>query len=337
MEDLELKILELEKNGHSASEIAEIIGKDVKYVYRHNLKAVEIRKKKIEAKNKAEREFEELVKKYLPLSKSMNNLCNVLGLRGVKGYYDKIQRVIDKYELPTKHFGDNYNTLINAYLQRKIDGNGKFIAMSDKEFFVKDSNRHGSSIIKRLIEGGYKEYKCENEGCGINEWGGKPLRLQVHHINGDHHDNRIENLQLLCPNCHTQTDTYARHNTAESNGFKISKRTDEILNGADASFKPKDVEEIKENVLQFSPKEKKYCQRCGKEIIGDGDKYCSPECAQKAIRKFEVSQEQLVEDFKEFKSFSAVGRKYNVTDNAIKRRCKKLGVYDEIRQYITPR
>jgi hypothetical protein len=45
----------------------------------------------------------------------------------------------------------------------------------------------------------------------------------------------------------------------------------------------------------------------------------------------------LIEDFKELKSFTAVGRKYGVSDNAIKRRCKKLGVYEEIRQFITPR
>lgn len=45
--------------------------------------------------------------------------------------------------------------------------------------------------------------------CGIgNEWNGKPLTLQLDHINGDHSDNRLENLRILCPNCHSQTSTW---------------------------------------------------------------------------------------------------------------------------------
>lgn len=334
MEDLELKILELEEKGYKVSEIANAIGKNVKFVYRHNSKAINERENKKEANNMAEKEFEDLIRKYLPLSSSMNNLCNILGLKGVKGYYDKIQGIIDKYNLSTSHFGSN-NALYNSYLNRKLDGNGRFIAMPDEKFFIKDSKRHGEAIIKRLIEGNYKSYVCEN--CGISEWDGKPLRLQVHHINGDHYDNRIENLQLLCPNCHTQTDTYARHNTIESKGFKITNRVNEILNNAESSFKPKDVETIKRQIAIKTPKEKKYCQICGKEILGDGEKYCSHECAEKASRKFEVTPEQLIEDFKEIKSFVGVGRKYGVTDNAIKRRCKKLGVYEEIRKFIIPR
>ena len=332
MENLELKILELEEKGYKVSEIASIIGKNVKFVYRHNSEAINERKKREEANNVAEKEFEDLVIKYLPLVSSMNGLCNVLGLRGVKGYYDKIQRIIDKYGLSTSHFGSN-DTLYNSYSKRKLDGNGRFIPMSDEEFFVKDSNRHGSSIIKRLIKNGYKEYKCEN--CGINEWDGKPLRLQVHHINGEHNDNRIENLQLLCPNCHTQTDTYAKSNTAKKKGFKITNRINEILNGVESSFKPIEVEKIKERTLP--PKEKKYCKVCGKEIIGGGKKYCSHSCADKASKKFDVDGNQLKEDFQKLKSYCAVGRKYGVSDNAIKKRCKKLNIFDEIEHYITHR
>ena len=332
MENLELKILELEEKGYKVSEIASIIGKNVKFVYRHNSKAINERKKREEANNVAEKEFEDLVIKYLPLVSSMNGLCNVLGLRGVEGYYDKIQRIIDKYGLSTSHFGNN-NALYNSYLKRKLDGNGRFIPMSDEEFFVKGSNRNGSSIIKRLIKNGYKEYKCEN--CGINEWDGKPLTLQVHHINGEHNDNRIENLQLLCPNCHTQTDTYAKSNTTNKKGFKITNRINEILNGVESSFKPIEVEKIKERILP--PKEKKYCKVCGKEIIGNGKKYCSHYCADKANKKFDVDVKQLKEDFQKLKSYRAVGRKYGVSDNAIKKRCKKLNIFDEIEHHITHR
>ena len=58
-----------------------------------------------------------------------------------------------------------------------------------------------------LYKSGWKEYKCEI--CGISEWQGKELSLQLDHINGINNDNRIENLRLLCPNCHSQTETFS--------------------------------------------------------------------------------------------------------------------------------
>ncbi len=52
------------------------------------------------------------------------------------------------------------------------------------------------------------EYKCES--CNIHEWNGKHLVLELEHINGDRRDNRKENLKLLCPNCHSQTETFRK-------------------------------------------------------------------------------------------------------------------------------
>ena len=65
-------------------------------------------------------------------------------------------------------------------------------------------------LRKRLLAEGLKRNECER--CGINRWRGKPLCLQLHHINGDGRDNRLENLQLVCPNCHSQTDNYGGRN-----------------------------------------------------------------------------------------------------------------------------
>lgn len=69
-----------------------------------------------------------------------------------------------------------------------------------------------SNLKFRLLEEGYKEYKCEN--CNLSVWLDKkvPIPLELHHINGDHEDNSYENLQLLCPNCHALTENYRAKN-----------------------------------------------------------------------------------------------------------------------------
>jgi len=68
----------------------------------------------------------------------------------------------------------------------------------------KQTNR--THLKQRLLDAGLKENRCER--CGITEWRGKPLNMELHHINGDGNDNRLENLELLCGNCHSQTDNW---------------------------------------------------------------------------------------------------------------------------------
>lgn len=63
-----------------------------------------------------------------------------------------------------------------------------------------------SKLAKRLVEEGYKVYKCEC--CGIAEWMSKPISLELNHIDGDNSNHALGNLELLCPNCHSQTPTY---------------------------------------------------------------------------------------------------------------------------------
>lgn len=67
-----------------------------------------------------------------------------------------------------------------------------------------------SHLKQRLLAAGIKEHRCEE--CGLTEWRGAPLFLCLHHLNGDGLDNRLENLQILCPNCHVQTPNFGSLN-----------------------------------------------------------------------------------------------------------------------------
>jgi hypothetical protein len=83
--------------------------------------------------------------------------------------------------------------------------------ISLKEILVEQSSYTSSKDLKRrLFKAGLKEKRCEH--CSNTEWMEKPIPLQLDHINGIRNDNRIENLQVLCPNCHALTPTWGGRN-----------------------------------------------------------------------------------------------------------------------------
>jgi HNH endonuclease len=85
-----------------------------------------------------------------------------------------------------------------------------------KEILIENSSYQAQNTLKRrLVEAGLLEYKCHNLICPIHletTWCGEPIVLHLDHINGIRNDNRLENLQFLCPNCHSQTPTYCGRN-----------------------------------------------------------------------------------------------------------------------------
>lgn len=79
------------------------------------------------------------------------------------------------------------------------------------EYLTKSNDIQTNKIRKKLLNEGYKKYQCEN--CGLTEWQGQPIPLEVHHIDGNRFNNSLDNFQLLCPNCHALTESYRGKNS----------------------------------------------------------------------------------------------------------------------------
>lgn len=224
-------------------------------------------------------------------SKSYREVITKLGYSTPNGNNHKtLKSRLQKYNISTDHFSFESTHLVER---------------TEENVFCKNSTATQATLRRWFIKGNYVPYQCDC--CGITEWQEKPLVLQLDHINGDNHDNRLENLHWLCPNCHSQTDTFC--------GKQLQKK------------------HMTKQGITIKTEVKKYCVDCGKEISAAAER--CPECAAKASRIVErPSAEELKQLLLNYNgNFVQTGKIFNVTDNTIRKWCKGYGLPFHTKDY----
>ena len=198
---------------------------------------------------------------------SFQELTKKLGYTSNSGsLLTTIKNKLKVYNISTEHFQQKQRIQRNA-----------------ENIFIKDSTACQKTLRKWYKEGNYTNYKCSI--CGQPPvWQGKELTLILDHINGENHDDRLQNLRWVCPNCNQQLDT---------------------TNGKN-----------RKNLIK-----KKYCIDCGKEITKSSTRCAS--CASK-LQKRKVENRPTREELKNMiriLPFTQIAKEYNVADNTIRKWC----------------
>lgn len=135
---------------------------------------------------------------------SVMGVLKALGIKSAGGSHYHMSRRIKKLELDTSHFtGSVHNK--GKHANNRLKASDILVEMPD------GSDRQKTYLLVRAMTESGVEYCCSGQDCVLkNIWLSKPLVLHVDHKDGNYLNNKLNNLQFLCPNCHSQTDTYCK-------------------------------------------------------------------------------------------------------------------------------
>lgn len=215
------------------------------------------------------------------------------------GNYQTLKRYISKYNLSIDHF--KYISNMGEMIAKPID------------FYLQNGTTIGSNNLKKkILKLKLIEYQCA--WCKITDtYDGRPIVLQLDHINGINTDNRLENLRLLCPNCHSQTDTFTSKNRVN----KISENK--------MSIKYQQYEQKQKDCICQCGEKKHFkstiCIKCLGKINKNKDKNKNS-TRQKILNEFGLD---YIIDLLKKTSYVNVGKLLNVSDNAVRKIIKSEG------------
>jgi protein-arginine kinase activator protein McsA len=243
--------------------------------------------------------------------KTVSEVLRTFNLRITGGNHKTFKKWADFWGISRSHFWTQAEWIKNNPPEPKtLD-----------TILVINSNYGNSGLKNRLFRDNLKERKCEM--CGQDEnWHGKKMSLILDHINGSSTDNRLENLRMVCPNCNATLDTHC------------GKASRSCKDCGEKSFKEKLCSHCKENrrILAEQGKTIKESSPLGSKTTRDINWNQKPKPEQRKVPR--PSYETLLEDKKAL-GWAAMGRKYGVSDNAIRKWFKIYEKYGEAANGLT--